>query len=139
LSANSDPRRYEIDPANRLVWRHSPRRLEAEELRDAILLASGQLDERKPVGSAAMKLRMVEMGDSGPVAKSIYDDADHCNYRSIYLPAVRGITPRSVAAFDPVSQSLVTGQRNVTTVSTQALFLLNSDFVRRRRWRRPSY
>ena len=131
LSANSDPRGYEIDPANRLVWRHSPRRLEAEELRDAILLASGQLDERKPVGSAAMKLRMVEMGDSGPVAKSIYDDADRCNFRSIYLPVVRGITPRSLTAFDPVSQSFVTGQRNVTTVPTQALFLLNSNFVRR--------
>jgi hypothetical protein len=131
LSANSDPRGNEIDPANRLVWRHSPRRLQAEELRDAILLASGQLDERKPIGSAAMKLRMVEMGDSGPVAKSIYDDADRCNYRSVYLPAVRGITPRSLAAFDPVSQSFVTGQRNVTTVATQALFLLNSNFVRR--------
>jgi hypothetical protein len=130
LSANSDSRGNEIDPTNRLIWRHSPRRLEAEELRDAVLLASGQLDERKPIGSAAMKLRMVEMGDSGPVAKSIYDDADHCNYRSIYLPAVRGITPRSLAAFDPVSQSFVTGQRNVTTVPTQALFLLNSHFVR---------
>jgi mono/diheme cytochrome c family protein len=131
LSANSDPRGSEIDPANRLIWRHSPRRLEAEELRDAVLLASGQLDERKPIGSAAMKLLMVEMGDSGPVAKSIYDDADRCSYRSIYLPAVRGITPRSLAAFDPVSQSLVTGQRNVTTVPTQALFLLNSHFVRK--------
>jgi hypothetical protein len=131
LSANSDPRGNEIDPANRLVWRHNPRRLESEELRDAVLLASGQLDERKPVGSAAMKLRMVEMGDSGPVAKSIYDDADRCNYRSIYLPAVRGITPRSLAAFDPVSQSFVTGQRNVATVPTQALFLLNSNFVRK--------
>jgi hypothetical protein len=131
LSAISDPRGYEIDPANQLVWRHSPRRLEAEELRDAVLLASGQLDERAPIGSPAMKLRMVEMGDSGPVAKSIYDDADRCSYRSIYLPAVRGITPRSLAAFDPVSQSFVTGQRNVTTVATQALFLLNSNFVRK--------
>jgi mono/diheme cytochrome c family protein len=131
LSANSDPRGNEIDPSNQLVWRHSPRRLEAEELRDAVLLASGQLDETKPIGSPAMKLRMVEMGDSGPVAKSIYNDADRCNYRSIYLPAVRGITPRSIAAFDPVSQSFVTGQRNVTTVPTQALFLLNSNFVRK--------
>jgi Protein of unknown function (DUF1553) len=113
LSANVDPRDNEIDPANQLVWRHSPRRLEAEELRDAVLLASGQLDERKAIGSPAMKLRMVEMGDSGPVVKSIYDDADRCNYRSIYLPAVRGITPRSLAAFDPVSQSFVTGQRKL--------------------------
>jgi mono/diheme cytochrome c family protein len=130
LSANSDPRGVEVDPANRLVWRHSPRRLEAEEIRDSILRASGQLDERKPIGSPSMKLRMVEMGDSGPVAKSIYDEADHSNYRSVYLPAIRGVTPRSLAAFDPVGQSFVTGQRDVTVVPTQALFLLNSSFVR---------
>ncbi|HMF78376.1 MAG TPA: DUF1553 domain-containing protein, partial [Bryobacteraceae bacterium] len=34
-------------------------------------------------------------------------------------------------AFDPVTQTLVTGQRDATTVPTQALFLMNSSFVRR--------
>ena len=131
LSAASDARGIEIDPANRLGWRHAPRRLDAEEVRDSILKASGQLDEREPVGSSSMKLRMVEIGASGVVAKSIYDEADRSTSRSIYLPAVRGITPRSLAAFDPVSQSFVTGQRDVTVVPTQALFLLNSGFVRR--------
>jgi hypothetical protein len=44
---------------------------------------------------------------------------------------LRGETPRTLAAFDPVVQTLVTGQRAATTVPTQSLFLLNSSFVRR--------
>ena len=38
--------------------------------------------------------------------------------------------PRPLQAFDPVTQTLVTGQRDATTVPTQALFLMNSSFVR---------
>src|SRR5207249_12057480 len=39
------------------------------------------------------------------------------------------VTPHALAAFDPVEQTLVTGHRDDTTVSGQALFLLNSSFV----------
>lgn len=131
MSGDTNAHALEVDAADKLVWRHAPRRLEAEAIRDAILEASGQLDEHAPAGSASMNLRMIEMGASGPVAKTIYDAADRGNYRSVYLPAVRDVTPRSLAAFDPVSQTLVTGQRDVTVVATQALFLLNSHFVRR--------
>jgi cytochrome c553 len=120
----------EIDPADRYLWRHAPRRLEAEEIRDSILAASGQLDLNHPNGSPSMTLRMIEIRDDGPVVKSILDAADHSPYRSIYLPQLRGEVPRPLAAFDPVTQTLVTGQRNETTVPTQALFMLNSPFVR---------
>ena len=51
--------------------------------------------------------------------------------RSVYLPLLRGITPRPLEAFDPVDQTLVTGRAQVTTVPGQALYLLNSSFVRR--------
>ena len=121
----------EIDPANRLVWRHSPRRLQAEEIRDAMLATSGQLDLSAPNGSAAMNLKMVEMRDDGPEAFGIHQAADQSVKRSVYLPLLRGLTPRSLEAFDPVTQTLVTGQRDATTVPGQALFLLNSSFVRR--------
>ena len=43
---------------------------------------------------------------------------------------MRGVTPQALEAFDPVSQTLVSGTRDSTTVPTQALFLLNSTFVR---------
>jgi mono/diheme cytochrome c family protein len=120
----------EIDPADRLLWRHAPRRLEAEEIRDSILQSSGQLNLDHPHGSPSMALRVIEMRDDGPVVHSILQAADRSPYRSIYLPQLRGEVPRPLAAFDPVAQTLVTGQRDETTVPTQALFMLNSPFVR---------
>ncbi len=121
----------EIDPANHLTWRHEPRRLEAEEVRDSLLVTSGQLDAAHPTGSPAMALRMIEIRDDGPAVASILTAADRAEYRSVYLPLLRGETPRQLAAFDPVVQTLVTGQRDSTTVPTQSLFLLNSPFVNR--------
>jgi hypothetical protein len=111
--------------------RHSPRRLEAEEIRDAMLASAGRLQLDPPSGSPAQELKMIEMADNAPEARKIVEQADRSVYRSVYLPLLRGITPKSLEAFDPVSQTLVTGQRDSTTVPTQALYLLNSAFVRR--------
>jgi len=121
----------DIDPADRLIWRHAPRRLEAEEVRDGILASSGQLDLNHPAGSPSMALRMIEIRDDGPVVRSILAAADRSRYRSVYLPLLRGEAPRPLAAFDPVAQTLVTGQRDATTAPSQALFMLNAPFVRR--------
>ena len=121
---------HDIDPANRLIWRHSPRRLEAEEVRDAMLAASGRLDLQPPTGSPVKELKMIEMRDNGPEARRVTEEADRSVRRSIYLPLLRGVTPKALEAFDPVTQSLVTGQRDATTVPTQSLYLLNAAFVR---------
>lgn len=120
----------ERDPENRLLWRHSPRRLEAEEIRDGILYSSGRLDLQRPRGSATMSLRMIEIRDDGPVVHSVLQAADRSPHRSVYLPQLRGEVPRPLAAFDPVTQTLVTGKRETTVVPAQALFILNSPFVR---------
>ena len=120
----------DIDPANRFVWRYSPRRLETEEIRDGILASAGTLDPGHPQGSSSMALRMIEIRDDGPVVTSILQAADRNHYRSIYLPLLRDETPRTLAAFDPVSQTLVTGKRDETTVPSQSLFMLNSPLVR---------
>lgn len=125
------PERYrDIDPANRLVWRHAPRALEAEEIRDAMLASAGRLELTPPTGSPARDLRMMEMPDNGPESRRINEQADHAQYRSVYLPLLRGVTPKSLEAFDPVTQTLVTGRRDATTVPAQALYLLNSAIVR---------
>ena len=73
---------------------------------------------------------MVEMRDNGPEAAGVHIAADAGLQRSVYLPLLRGVTPKSLEAFDPVDQTLVSGQRANTTVPMQALFLLNSTFVR---------
>ncbi|MDB6172649.1 MAG: Planctomycete cytochrome [Chthoniobacteraceae bacterium] len=120
----------EIDPANRLVWRHSPRRLDAEEIRDAMLASAGRLESKPSNGSPVRELRMVELRDNGPEARKIQEQAGRGLSRSVYLPLLRGLTPATLEAFDPVQQTLVTGQRDASTVPTQALYLLNSTFVR---------
>jgi hypothetical protein len=131
LSADATPGHLAADPANRLLWRHAPRRMTAEEIRDATLAAAGTLDRTRPAGSPAQNLRMVEMRDNGPEATTIHDKADTSTHRSLYLPLLRGLTPKALEVFDPVEQTLVTGRRETTTVPGQALFLLNSPFVRK--------
>ena len=129
LGAEAPATHVQADPENRLVWRHSPRRLSAEELRDAMLAASGQLvscSEAPPVS----KLRMVEMRDNGPEAAGVRQAAEQSRQRSVYLPLLRGVTPAALEAFDPVEQTLVTGVRAATTVPSQALYLMNAPFVR---------
>ena len=74
---------------------------------------------------------MIEMPDNGVESRTLHQQADASLVRSVYLPLLRGVTPHTLEAFDPVTQTLVTGQREATTVPTQALFLLNSSFVRR--------
>jgi len=49
--------------------------------------------------------------------------------RSVYLPVVRGDVQTVLEVFDFAEPSLVTGDRDVTTVPSQALYLMNSEFV----------
>ena len=130
LSANAVLENLAVDPDNRLVWRHSPRRLDAEEIRDATLAAAGQLNLSRPHGSPAMNLPVIELANNGEVARRLTAQAAASRHRSIYLPLLRGLTPNSLAVFDFAEQGMVTGARDTTTVAPQALYLLNDPFVR---------
>ncbi|MDR3638538.1 MAG: PSD1 and planctomycete cytochrome C domain-containing protein [Isosphaeraceae bacterium] len=123
---------FRVDPQNRLVWRHAPRRLDAEEIRDAVLAAAGTLDRVRPQGSPAQTLKVIELANNGPVARTLGDQARASTQRSLYLPLLRTLVPTSLEVFDFAEQGMVTGRRDTTTVATQALYLLNDPFVRRR-------
>src|SRR5262249_38219835 len=99
LSAEATPDHLASDPANQLVWRHASRRLDAEEVRDAILAAAGSLNPSRPSKSPVLELRMVEMRDNGPEAKLIRERAEASRSRSVYLPLLRGVVPPSLEAF----------------------------------------
>jgi hypothetical protein len=129
LSANSSQVNSAVDPGNRLIWRHSPRRLDAEEIRDAMLLSAGTLNPARPQGSPAMNLKVIELSNNGPEARRLEEQAVASPYRSVYLPLLRGLAPRSLATFDFAEQGMVTGRRETTTVAPQALYLLNDAFV----------
>jgi len=118
-----------VDPDNRLIWRHVPRRLDAEEIRDATLAASGELDFARPDGSPAKDLKVIELPNNGPLARSLGEAARASLHRSLYLPLLRDLTPTSLEVFDFAQQAMVTGSRETTTVATQALYALNDPFV----------
>ncbi|OJW23759.1 MAG: hypothetical protein BGO49_00445 [Planctomycetales bacterium 71-10] len=131
LSAETREDGFAADPENRLVWRHSPRRLTGEEIRDATLAAAGTLDPSRPEGSPARALKVVELPNNGPVAREILEKAQASTHRSVYLPLLRGLTPTSLAVFDFAEQGNTTAERETTTVATQALYFLNDSLVRR--------
>jgi len=124
LSSHPDGDNLKVDPDNRLLWRARPRRLEAEAIRDAILTVSGQLDLQRPVGSSVTAL-----GDQLVRNIALEKIQPPSCYRSVYLPIVRDYVPEVFDLFDFPSPSLVSGQRAVTNVPTQALYLRNSAFV----------
>lgn len=120
---------FKKDPDNRLLWRASKRRLEAESIRDAMLAAAGQLDAKRPDGSLVGRV----IGDR-PISligldKNLPKDLDGALHRSVYLPVIRDRLPDVLELFDFAEPSLVTGVRETTNVPLQALYLMNSPFV----------
>ena len=130
LASAATEKHLAVDPDNQLHWRHRPRRLSAEELRDSILAAAGTLDRTRPEGSPAQELKVIELRNNGPESQRIMELVRTNRHRSIYLPLLRTLVPPSLEVFDFADQGLVTGQREMTTVATQALYLLNDPFVR---------
>lgn len=95
------------DPDNRLLWRMTTRRLEAEQIRDAILSINGKLDLLQ--GGPSVELKEPR--------------------RSIYLKATRNTRDPLLEVFDLPDAFVSTAQRNATTTSTQALFMVNSPMM----------
>ena len=106
-----------LDPDNRLLSRQNRRRLDAECLRDAILAVSGQLD----------------LARSGPTIREKTDSEYGYKFdsrrRSVYLPVFRNNLPDIFDVFDFADPNTPTGRRNVSTLPSQALYLMNSPFV----------
>ncbi len=97
------------DPENRWLGRFMPRRLEAEEIRDTMLAAAGRLDRTA----------------GGPATHDM-----HLPRRSLYVQTARFDRGSYAMLFDTANPDASVEKRDVTTVSPQALFLLNHDFVR---------
>jgi len=115
------------DPDNRLLSHAHRRRLDAEELRDTMLVVSGGLDTA--VGGpniAGVRINSREGGDASAIEFQ-YRFQD--TRRSLYTPAFRNNRLELFAAFDFADINASQGQRPVTTVATQALYLMNHPFV----------
>ena len=118
----------EADPDNQQLRHQNRRPAPAETIRDSILAIAGELD-RQPRESVVSQLGMYAIQTSGKRDASL-GQTGQLRQRSIYMPIVRGAVPPSLAVFDLPNPDLVTGTRPVTTVPAQALFMMNSPFVR---------
>ncbi|QDU11252.1 PSD1 and planctomycete cytochrome C domain-containing protein [Gimesia aquarii] len=116
-----------IDADNRLLWRMPMKRLEAEAIRDAILAVSGELN-REQFGVPVP----VSLSDSGLItvgAGKISKDRRELK-RSVYIQVRRTQPVTMLNAFDAPSMEPNCERRVSSTVATQSLALLNSEFMR---------
>ncbi len=114
-----------VDPDNHFLWRSNHRRLEVEAIRDSMLASSGQLDPEPGKGSIVQTVGDGIVGRNLQPAQFVSQNKK----RSVYLPIVRGEVPEIFKVFDFPEPSMIAGRRDVTTVATQALYMMNSDFV----------
>lgn len=124
LASEDHEANLKLDPNNRWRWRFNRRSLDAESIRDSMLVVSGRLDRSipdvhpfPPVGTWGFTIH-------NPF-HAVYDS----NRRSIYLMVQRNRRHPFLALFDAADPNLSVAERQPTTTPTQTLFLMNSPFV----------
>lgn len=121
-SARADLALLEYDPENKLFARWQRRRVEAEVVRDSILLKSKRLD--LTMGGSMLVAQSSKYVDRGQLhAHSLVPR------RTVYLPVYRSSGYDGQKAFDAADPAVSDGNRRTSTVAGQALYLMNSELV----------
>lgn len=141
MSCQNDSEVIAVDPDNRLFSRMNAQRLDAEAIRDSLLAVSGRLIETK--GGPALPLEFPE--NTGNLAKGNVNPPsfrlgkfrpEQQFERTVYLPVIRSAPQAGPGElrniFDFTQPAEFAGQRAVTAVPTQALFLMNSKLMKDR-------
>ena len=102
MTTNVSAIAQKIDPENNLFSRQNRKRLEAEAIGDAMLLAGGQISANHPV----LEKR-----------RFIFQKLNRNNLSELF------------EVFDYPNPGLVSGNRNISSVPTQALYMMNNEFV----------
>jgi hypothetical protein len=125
-----DPKSSEIDADNRLLWRMTRSRLDAEQVRDAILLVSGRLD-RTMGGPSDRQFDLKPGIHVTPLVDYAKFDWDRPqgHRRSVYRFVFRTLPDPLVDCLDGADPSQLTAKRNESVTAPQALALLNNEFV----------
>jgi hypothetical protein len=120
----------QIDALNQWLWRANRRRLDAEALRDAMLLASGELDLRAggPGFVPTVSQEALEGLSKKDAAWSPSPESEQ-RRRSLYMFVQRSLLPPMMTAFDLCDSTQPCARRDVTIVAPQALTLLNNSFI----------
>ena len=109
LASENEASNFAKDSGNRLYWRYEKKRLDAEQLRDSVMLVAGNLDPSLGGPSGDLKPGFLRRTVYGKVSRYKLDE---------YLQL-----------FDFPTPAISAEKRFTTTVPLQRLFLLNSDFM----------
>lgn len=124
MSSENPTLSAEDDSDNRLLTRFNRRRLTVEEMRDGLLAIDGTID--LTMGGTLQSGRGTD-GENNQGRLSL--NPEKLKRRTVYLPLRRANLPTLLNLFDFGDATTMSGKRQLTNVSTQALFWLNSEFL----------
>ncbi len=132
MSSRAAAASAKADPENRLVHHVPVRRLEAESVRDAVLAVAGTLDRTVYGAPVRPFVSAYQDGRGKPQPGPL----DGNGRRSIYIEVRRNFLTPLLLAFDYPLPVTTVGRRGTTTVPSQALMLMNNEFVAQqaRKW-----
>ena len=119
----------QLDPDNLWLWRFPKRRLEAEPIRDSILAVSGKLNLKMGGPSIKPRIHPALLNGSGNVWPTVAKEGPEHWRRSVYVFVKRSLALPFLELFDAPSPSASCERRVESTVATQALLMVNGDFV----------
>jgi len=118
------------DPENKLLWRYNMRRLTAEEIRDSLLAANETLNTKMSGPSIYTKIpQEVLAGQSRPGSGWGKSSPEEAARRSVYIFAKRSLIDPLIANFDGADTDFTCPVRFETTLPTQCLSFVNSEFI----------
>ncbi|HYM09688.1 MAG TPA: PSD1 and planctomycete cytochrome C domain-containing protein [Bryobacterales bacterium] len=130
-SAYENAADQKADPENRLLWKFRLQRLDAEALRDDLLAVSGKLNREMGGPAVFPKVDRSVLAAMKNGIWEVEDDGPQNWRRSVYVYRKRGMPFPMFEVFDLPDQNVSCSARNISTVPTQALTLLNDEFVLR--------
>ena len=123
LSSDDSPETQKVDAENAMLWRHSRTRMDAEEIRDAMLATSGKLDT-SPAGPQPFPPE-AEWNYSGHAPfHAVYET----NHRTVYVMAQRSRRHPYLGLFDGANPSASVATRETSVTPLQALYFMNASF-----------
>jgi hypothetical protein len=127
LSSDGPMRNAQIDAGNDWYWKFNRQRLDAESIRDAMLKVSGDLDPAIGVAHPFPPPATWDWTQHKPF-NAVYET----NRRSVYLMVQRSQRHPYLSIFDGSDPNVSTAERTTSITPLQALFMMNSEFVRER-------
>src|SRR5262249_8610651 len=128
-SSAQRPDAARIDADNQYCWRMNRRRLEAEAVRDSVLLVAGKLERR--LGGPSFQDFVITHPEHSPHYRyDLHDPEDPASHRrSVYRFIVRSQQQPFLTTFDCADPSVAVEKRNQTITPQQALALLNNQLT----------